>query len=453
MIKARILIIDDNKQILESVKLLLKDEFTDIDALPSPSRLREMLWKNEYDVILLDMNFIKGETSGNEGLFWLDEIKKIDPYLPVILITAYGDIELAVKTIQKGATDFIAKPWDPEKLILTIKNIYKLRRSNIEVRKLRNNQNQLKEDIEKDFRLFHTSSAIMNSIMKVVEKVASTEINVLILGENGTGKELIAREIHRRSSRKHNIFVSVDVASLSENLFESEMFGHIKGAFTGAIDDRTGRFETANEGTLFLDEVGNIPFPLQAKLLHAIQNKVITRVGDNRPINIDIQLISATNMPLEQMVKDKTFREDLYYRLNTITIKLPALRERENDIFELASYFTGLYSKKYNKENIRLGNSAMKLLQNYSWPGNIRELKHCIERAVILSEDNILSSDDLQLSKSGLLSPKIFQRLEDVEKNTIMRTLEKCNGNYSKAAKVLDISRTTLYSKIQKYGI
>ncbi len=453
MIPANVLIIDDNIQILESLVLLLKDEFGQIDTITRPSRIPEMLWRQDYDVVLLDMNFATGETTGNEGIFWLNEIRKTDPLMPIILITAYGDIELAVKAIREGASDFITKPWDPEKLIITLKNACHLRRSKQEVNKLKNRQQQLSEDIERDHRMFHGSSEVMNVLMNTLSKVAETDANVLILGENGTGKELIAREIHKQSKRGENIFIGVDVASLSENLFESEMFGHVKGAFTNAQEDRTGRFENAHEGTLFLDEIGNIPLSLQAKLLQVIQNREVIRVGDSRPVGIDIRLITATNKPLKHMIKEGTFREDLYYRLNTVSIEVPPLRERGEDVIHLAAIFLEQYSRKYDKPGLRMNTRARNRVLEYPWPGNVRELKHTLEKAAILSEHPVLGPEDLHLFDSHVLRQDNSFKLEDVEKRAIIRALEKCGGNHSKASKMLDISRTTLYAKLKRYGI
>ncbi|MBW2216392.1 MAG: sigma-54-dependent Fis family transcriptional regulator, partial [Deltaproteobacteria bacterium] len=445
--------IDDNTQILESLRLLLKDEFKTIDIVPKPSRIHEMLWRNTYDIILLDMNFAMGETSGNEGIFWLNEIKKTDPLLPVILITAYGDIELAVKAIREGATDFITKPWDPEKLIITLKNAYNLRKSGQEVKKLKDRQQQLSEDLEREHRMFQGSSEVMKGLLTTVSRVAATDANILILGENGTGKEVIAREIHRLSNRSEHIFVGVDVASLSESLFESEMFGHVKGAFTDARDDRVGRFENAHEGSLFLDEIGNIPLPIQAKLLQVIQNRELIRVGDHTPIQIDIRLITATNRPLKKMVSEGSFREDLYYRLNTVAIEVPPLRDRGEDIVILGKLFLEQYSRKYNKPKLKLSNSALQKLRDYSWPGNVRELKHSMERAVIMGESSRLGPDDLLLFDRNEPTGNHSFRLDDVERQTIVRVVDKCRGNHSKAAQMLDISRTTLYAKLKKYGI
>ena len=453
MIPARILIIDDNIQILESLRILLKDDFKEIDLVTKPSRLPEMLWRNSYDIVMLDMNFATGETSGNEGIFWLNEIKKTDPSMPVILITAYGDIELAVKAVRKGATDFITKPWDPEKLIVTLKNTYRLRKSGQEVKKLKNRQQQLSADLDRNYQMYQGSSLAMRELMDTLNKVAGTDASVLILGENGTGKELIAREIHRRSKRADQIFVGVDLASITESLFESEMFGHVKGAFTDAKEDRSGRFENANEGTLFLDEIGNVPLSIQAKLLQVIQNRELIRVGDNRPVSIDIRLITATNKPLKKMISEGSFREDLFYRLNTVTIEVPPLRERKEDIIHLANYFLEQYSRKYDKPGLLIGGKARERLQEYPWPGNVRELKHTMERGVILGKNSALGPEDLHLFDSSERVETDSFRLDDVERRTIFRVLEKCRGNHSKAAQMLNISRTTLYAKLKKYGI
>jgi len=453
MLPAHILVIDDNVQILESLRLLLKDEFETIDILTKPSRIHEMLWRNSYYVVMLDMNFAMGETSGNEGIFWLNEIKKRDPLLPVILITAYGDIELAVKAIHEGATDFITKPWDPEKLIVTLSNAYRLRKSNQEVRKLKNKQQHLTEDLDREYKMLHGSSDPMKLLMNTVERVAATDANVLILGENGTGKEVIAREIHRRSNRSDQIFVGVDMGSLSESLFESEMFGHVQGAFTDAKDDRTGRFEAADEGTLFLDEIGNIPPSMQAKLLQVIQSRELIRVGDHQTIKIDIRLIAATNRSLKQMVKEGTFREDLYYRLNTVAIQVPPLRERGEDVLLLGKTFLDHYGRKYNKPGVALNHKARQKLREYPWPGNVRELKHTMERAVILCEGQTLGPNDLRLFEAQNPPQEPSFKLDEVEQRTILSVMEKCRGNHTRAAKMLDISRTTLYAKLKKYGI
>ncbi len=455
MKRGNILIADHKEQILNSLSILLKDEFAMVNTIRSPKWIPEHFARNTYDVVLLDMNFKPGDSTGNEGIFWLKEILKLDPQAVVIMITAYGDIELAVKAIKQGATDFIQKPWDPEKLLITLKNAYSLRSSKIELNQMREKQNQLSMDIDSGFRMITGPSEKMMEIINTVNKVARTDANVLILGENGTGKELIAREIHRKSNRAGNVFITVDVASLSETLFESEMFGHLKGAFTDAKEDRAGRFEIANGGTLFLDEIGNLSLSLQAKLLHAIQNRQVTRVGSSKPVPVNIRLITATNKPIMSMVSDNTFREDLYYRLNTIKLELPPLRERREDIPHLAEAFLKEYGRKYDKSFLKFNSNAMDKLCSYAWPGNIRELKHTIEKAVILCENHFLKPEDLYLFSTGMVrtDKDYSSKLADVERNTIIQVLDECRGNYSKAAKILDISRTTLYAKIKKYGL
>jgi len=451
----KILIIDDNLQILNSLKILLDDEFKMVETVRNPNQIPELLWRESWDIILLDMNFTRGSTSGNEGLFWLSEIKKSDPAALIILITAYGDIGLAVKGIKLGATDFITKPWDSEKLLVTLHNTFELRRSKLEINALLNSQKQLSEDIDRAHRMITGSSGVMRDLISTVIKVAGTEANVLILGENGTGKEMIAREIHRKSTRSDRIFSAVDVASVSESLFESEMFGHVKGAFTDAKEERTGRIENANGGTLFLDEIGNLSLSLQAKLLQVIQNHEVIRVGSSKPVPVDVRLITATNKPIREMVKEQVFREDLYYRLNTIEIIVPPVRERQEDIYELAEFFLKEYALKYEKPFLKITAKAMEKLLGYSWPGNVRELRHSIEKSVILCDKKNIEPEDLFLSRETSIDPSVQNslKLTDVEKNAIIKVIEECRGNYSRAAKILDISRTTLYAKLKKYGL
>lgn len=448
--KAKLLIIDDNSQILDALKILLKSEFEEIITSRNPNLIPSLLYENNIDIILLDMNFKSGDNSGNEGMFWLREIKKTDPSAVVIMITAYGDIDLAVKAIKEGATDFIAKPWEAEKLIITLHNALELKKSKAEIKQLKDRQKHLNGDIEKQFQLFRGKSESMSRIFKTIEKVAKTEANVMILGENGTGKEVIAHEIHRQSSRFEDVFLGVDLGSISESLFESEMFGHIKGAFTDAREDRQGRFESASGGTLFLDEIGNLSMNMQGKLLAALQNRQIVRVGANKPIPIDIRLITATNKNPETLVKQNLFREDLLFRINTIQIELPPLRERIEDIPGLADYFLNYYALKYDKPLLKISLNAYEKLKQYRWPGNIRELKHTIEKAVILSDSTILEPADFYFKTEGKFMNEIKQNfsLSDVEKETIQTALKQCNGNYTKAAKMLGISRTTLYSKL-----
>jgi len=450
-----ILIVDDNTQILNALQLLLKSEFAAVTCIKNPNQIPALMYASSYDIILLDMNFRSGDSSGNEGLFWLSEILKRDPLAVVIMITAYGDINLAVRAIKEGATDFIAKPWEAEKLIITLKNAVKLRKSGMEVQKLQGKQQQLTEDIEKQFRMFRGTSKRMEEVYRTIEKVALTDANVLIIGENGTGKEVMAREIHRRSKRVSEIFLAVDMGSLSETLFESEMFGHVKGSFTDAREDRAGRFEIATGGTLFLDEIGNLTMPAQAKLLGALQNREITRLGSNRPVPFDIRLICATNKRPDELVALNLFREDLLFRINTIQIEIPPLRERKEDIPGLADYFLAQYTARYEKPLMRMTGAAYDALMNFHWPGNIRELKHTIEKAVILCDSSVLKPEDLSLRQKAMPEPdsECLTSLRDIEKKAIAGALEKCRGNISQAAKMLDISRTTLYAKMKDYGL
>ncbi len=451
----KILIVDDNLQILNSLQLLLKPEFEAITLLKNPNQIPALLYSGNYDIILLDMNFKSGDSSGNEGIFWLSEILKRDPQAVVIMITAYGDINLAVRAIKEGATDFIAKPWEAEKLIVTLKNALRLRNSGMEVQKLQVKQQQMNEDIEKQFKIFRGSSKVMEEIYKTVEKVAQTDANILIIGENGTGKEVIAREIHRRSNRAADIFLAVDMGSISETLFESEMFGHLKGSFTDAREDRAGRFETASGGTLFMDEISNLTLPTQGKLLGVLQNREITRVGSSKSIPIDIRLVSATNKNPAVLVQQNLFREDLLFRINTIQIALPPLRERKEDIPGLADYFLSQYAAKYGKPLLKVNGAAYDALVQHTWAGNIRELKHTIEKAVILCDSNVLKPGDFALKDKIIMTPgeTMLSSLFDIEKDAIIKALEKCRGNVSLAARILDISRTTLYAKMREYGI
>ncbi|MFC2115549.1 sigma-54-dependent transcriptional regulator [Bacteroidota bacterium] len=449
-----ILIIDDDRDILFTARVVLKKQFGNIQTETNPEKIIPRLMKDSYDVILLDMNFSTGATSGREGMKWLREIMKAEPSSHVVMMTAYGDIDLAVKAMQEGASDFIVKPWDNQKLLATIVNAFRLHKSEKEIIELRKKQELLHRDMDQEFSEIIGSSSRMKLVLDTVNKVAATDANVLILGENGTGKELIARALHRESKRADEIFVSVDLGAIPETLFESELFGHVRGAFTDAREDRSGRFEVASGGTLFLDEIGNLSLPLQAKLLSAIQNRVINRVGSSRETPIDIRLISATNMPLYNMVQEKSFREDLLYRINTVEIKIPALRERQTDIPALAEHFTRMYARKYNKEGIILKNEAHQKLVDYQWPGNIRELQHVIERAIILSDSDILKPSDLLISQHTV-NPSLTKgfRMQEVERETIRYALEKYRYNISKAAEELGMARTTLYRKMAKYGI
>ncbi len=452
--KGNILIVDDNRQILNSLNILLKSEFESIETLQNPNLIPNKLQGGQFDVIMLDMNFAAGRTTGNEGIFWLREIIKSDPLAIVILITAYGDIELAVKSIKEGATDFITKPWDAEKLIITLKNAVELRHSKLEIKKLKGKKEELTSEIDRHYQMFVGQSKAFSQIVSTIEKVARTDANILLTGENGTGKEVVAREIHRRSKRAKEVFVSADMGSLTETLFESEMFGHIRGSFTDAKTDRAGRFEAASGGTLFLDEIGNLSMSLQAKLLVTLQNRQIIKVGSNKPIDIDIRLICATNKSLPEMVVNNTFREDLLYRINTIQIDLPPLRARTDDIAGLADYFLKHYATKYDKASLTIHEKAYEQLESYHWPGNIRELKHTIEKAVILCDADMLHVDDFFFrTSSSVRDAPSSLKIEEVEKWAIEEVLRKSKGNLSRAADMLDISRTTLYAKMNKYQI
>lgn len=450
--KAKILIVDDNKEILIALKLFLSDYFDQVITETNPNKIPAYAEKKDIDLYILDMNFAAGQNTGNEGIYWMKQILKSDPEAVTIFITAYGDIELSVKAIKQGATDFIQKPWDDEKLLGTILSAYKLRKSKLEIQKLKNRQQHLSEAVSGQYTLFIGKSRSMNKVWKTVQKVAATDANILILGENGTGKELIAREIHKLSKRAEEIFVKVDVAALSDTLFESELFGHKKGAFTDARADRTGRFELANGGTLFLDEIGNISLTQQSKLLTVLQNREITRIGSNTLIPVDIRLVCATNKPLNQMTENGEFREDLLYRINTIQIEIPPLRDRPEDIPLLAGLFLDKIMRKYHKDNLSISEQAMNKLFTYSWPGNIRELEHIIEKAVIMAEGKVLTKDDFIFS--GQKAQEISTlNIEENEKQLIQKALERHGNNQSLASKELGISRKTLYNKLKKHGL
>nr|WP_299343083.1 sigma-54 dependent transcriptional regulator [Allomuricauda sp.] len=451
MIDAKILVIDDNKSVLSALDILLQFEYKSVQTLFNPNQISSFPNMQEIDIVLLDMNFSAGVNTGNEGLFWLNEIKKKSPNTSVIMMTAYGAVDLAVQALKKGAADFILKPWNNERLLTTVRSAYELRKSKQEIHKLKKKESSLKQVINDDKNLIIGNSKALTSVLNLVRKVAKTDVNVLITGENGTGKELIARELHRLSSRKDEVFIGVDMGSIAENLFESELFGHLKGSFTDAKEDRTGKFEAAHQGTLFLDEMGNLSLQMQAKLLSAIQNKSIVRVGSNKSISVDIRLICATNCNLEQMVADGLFREDLLYRINTIHIEVPPLREREGDILILADFFLKRFANKYDKPGLRINSSAQEKLLEYNWPGNVRELQHTMERAIILSEGNVLKPSDFLLhAKPSQTLGDGPTTLDEMEQRMISRALEQNSGNYSAAAEQLGISRQTLYNKLKK---
>jgi two-component system, NtrC family, response regulator HydG len=447
---ASILIIDDDPDVLTAVRLLLKTDVKDVVTEKNPENIRWHLSKDDFDIILLDMNFTSSINTGNEGLFWLKEIRKIKPDAAVIMITAYGDIDLAVRSLKEGASDFVVKPWHNEKLIGTIKEILKRKGNKPGALPLLNTDSIVGKELLGE-------SEAMQQIFYKIEKIAPTDANILILGENGTGKDLIAKAIHQQSLRAHGPFVKVDVGALTETLFESELFGHKKGAFTDAREDRIGRFEAAGSGTLFLDEIGNIPLHLQAKLLSVLQNRQVIRLGSNESIPIDIRLICATNVPLSELANETRFRKDLIYRINTVEITVPPLRKRGNDIILLARHFSRLYSNKYMKPLLELDTKAMEKLLSHHYPGNVRELQYIIERAVIMSDGNVLQAGDLLFSpiESTMVmeTEDAEMKLSDVEKNTILKVIEKHNGNITRAAKELGLTRTALYRRLSKYDI
>jgi DNA-binding NtrC family response regulator len=450
----KILIVDDNRNVLTALRILLSNTFETVVPLQSPNGIHAAMRDAHPDITLLDMNFSAGINSGNEGLFWLQEIKKLDPDMPVVLFTAYADIDLAVKALKLGASDFVVKPWDNSKLVATLQSALALRESRREVKRLRERQTVLHDEINHENDVCWGISAQMKNLRLLLEKVARTDANILITGENGTGKEVVAREIHRLSLRHAEALITVDMGAVAETLFESELFGHVRGAFTDAHADRAGKFEAADRGTLFLDEIGNLPLPLQAKLLTAVQSRRIVRVGGNAPVEVNIRLVCATNRDLPAMVAAGSFREDLLYRINTIQVEIPALRERRDDIPLLADFFLRRYSQKYHKSDLILSPTAIGKLQNYAWPGNVRELQHAVEKAVILSDNQTLAPDDFLLNRQPSASACTEAKtIEEAEKILVENALIRNNNNLTVAADELGISRPTLYSKIKKYGL
>ena len=439
-----ILIVDDNKGVLEALQLLLKPYFEEIHTLASPATLTSVLRQGTWQVVLLDMNFKAGINSGNEGLYWLQQIKRSHPALPVVLFTAYADIDLAVRGIKEGAADFIVKPWDNNRLVETL----------LQAAQTMPSAGSSPAPATNAHNMFWGNSPAMKELHQLVEKVATTDANILITGENGTGKEMLAREIHALSGRRQGPMVSVDMGAISETLFESELFGHMKGSFTDAHTDRAGKFEAAEGGTLFLDEIGNLPYHLQAKLLTVLQRRSVVRVGSNRPIPVNIRLICATNRDLQASVQRGEFREDLLYRINTIHIEIPSLRQRTEDIVPLAQLFIHRYCLRYGKEDMQLTQEACDRLTQYPWPGNIRELEHTIEKAVIISEEDILPASLFKLSQQAS-KPADAQvsTLEEMERQMIQKAMQNCNGNLSAVAAQLGITRQTLYNKMKKYGL
>lgn len=453
----KILVVDDNEDILFALKLLLKSHVELVHTTANPNDIPDLLGKTDYDVILLDMNFTKDAISGQEGLSWLERILDIDPTSIVVFITAYGDAEKAVKAIKAGATDFVLKPWQNEKLIATVSSAVKLKQSQKQVTDLKQRQKEISNVMDSPFHDFIGNSDAMLEVFNTIKKVAQTDANVLILGENGTGKELVARALHRDSPRNDEVFISVDLGSIAETLFESELFGHEKGAFTDAKKDKPGRFEVASGGTLFLDEIGNLSLPLQAKLLTVIERREVVRVGANKSKPIDVRLISATNSNIHNAVNEGNFRQDLLYRINTVEIHLPPLRERYGDIPLLANHFLGVYSKKYKKAIKGISAEAIKKLESYAWPGNVRELQHAIERAIIMSDSSVLQADDFFLSSQkaakGVSMELDTNNLDEVERIIITKVLKQSQGNITQAANELGITRTSLYRRMEKYDL
>jgi DNA-binding NtrC family response regulator len=452
----KILVVDDDEDVLQAARLFLKQHVQLVHTEKDPQKIASSIKNTTYDVILLDMNFTRDVTSGREGFYWLDKIFEIDPAAVVILITAFGDVDLAVRAIKEGASDFILKPWSNEKLLATLSSALNLRRSRLELANLKSKQQQLFANLDQPFHDFIGSSPAMRQVFDTIQKVAKTDANVLILGENGTGKELVARALHRNSLRASEVFISVDMGAISETLFESELFGHKKGAFTDAKEDRIGRFELASGGTLFLDEIGNLPLFLQSKILRVLESREVIRLGENKSRSIDIRLICATNMLIHDMVESKEFRQDLLYRVNTVEIRLPPLRERQEDTPRLTEYFLNIYCNKYKKPSKKVSAAALEKLTAYRWPGNVRELQHAIERAVILSESRELQPRDFFFTIPGK-DPRelVFDNfnLDEVEKAVVRQVVEKYKGNISKAAKELGLTRTSLYRRLEKYGI
>ncbi len=453
--KGKILIVDDHKQVLKALIQLLEPEFDSITGISNPNQIISYINREEFDVILLDMNFSAGVNTGNEGIYWLNRILKSDASAVVVMITAYADVNLAVRAIKEGATDFVVKPWDNNKLITTLQAAFKLRQSKVENKRLRDRQKQLNKGISKQGGPLIGKSQVMEDVLQVISKVAKTDANVLVIGENGTGKELIVREIHTISRRAEEAFISIDIGTIAETLFESEMFGHVKGAFTDAREDKTGWFETASGGTLFLDEIGNLSLTMQSKLLAAIQNRIIYKVGSKTPIPFDIRLICATNKNLEEMVSKNLFREDLYYRINTIVIEIPPLRDRGEDIILLAEHFLKEYAGKYEKFYLKFSHKTLDKLMKYSWPGNVRELRHTVEKAVILCDSDVLTPDDFFISHQAQQTihqenPSTFA---EIEKKAVETALRNNNGNVLKASKELGLARQTMYNKMQKYNL
>ena len=445
---AKILIVDDDVDVLSAAKLLLKRHFSQIDIEKNPEKIPFLITNGAYDVVLLDMNFTRDLSSGREGFQWLDRILDIDSQAVVVLFTAYGDIEMAVRAIKVGAVDFVLKPWDNDKLLAVIQNAFELKLNK------KNSKNEVKKPKAVNNLLVESQNQTTKQVIETASRVAMTDANILILGENGTGKTQLAQLIHQHSNRSEKPFVTVDLGALSESLFESELFGHVKGAFTDAKEERAGRFEEAQGGTIFLDEIGNLSLGMQAKLLTVIQNKTVTRVGSNKIRPTDVRIVCATNKSISEMVDSKAFRQDLLYRINTIELTIPPLRERPEDIVPLAEHFLKLFSKQYKRVLSGISAALSKQLQRYSWPGNVRELQHAIERAVILTQHQSLQPEDFFLNeKSNDTKFADAFQIEEMEKVMVIKSLKKFNGNITEAARELGLSRAALYRRMEKYGV
>lgn len=447
-----ILIVDDDPEVLLAAELVLKKSFQSVMTASDPARIRDLLTQHAFDVLLLDMNFSKGETSGREGIDWLRITRSIAPDTKVVLMTAYGGVEAAVNAIREGAADFVVKPWDNAKLIATVSAVSQLARVDREVTTLRRRQRTLNEYLGRDVDSIIGDSPGLKQVLSSIDKVARTDANVLILGENGTGKELVARAIHRQSLRREQAFISVDLGAIAESLFAAELFGHRRGAFTDAREDRAGRFEVASGGTLFLDEIGNLSLPAQAKLLGALETMTITRVGSDRPIKVDARVICATNLTSAELRAPARFRQDLLYRINTIEIEIPPLRERVGDIPLIVAHYAQLFARKYNRPELRLDEEVLTRLKDYSWPGNVRELRHTIERLVIMSDHGVPLLDGLLPAPQTSAAPETLN-LRSLEKQAIQKAIAQHQGNLSKAAQALGLGRSTLYRKMMQYGI
>lgn len=456
--QGHILVVDDDEDILTASRLLLRRQFTNVDVCNDPAQIPELLAANRFDAVLLDMNFGPGESSGVQGLEWLERILGIDPDLVVVMITAHGGVDTVVEAMKRGATDFVAKPWQNEKVVATLSAAVELHQRRVEANTLKQTNQTLVEATTRRGDPIIGTSTEMNEVLSLVSRAAPTDANVMILGENGTGKELIARELHRQSSRSDKVFISIDLGAVSESLFESELFGHKKGAFTGAATDRLGRFQAADGGTLFLDEIGNLALHLQTKLLSVLEQRIVTPVGSDKGQEVDVRIVCATNVPRSDLADESRFRQDLLFRLNTVEITLPPLRDRREDIFPIAEHFADLYAKKYGNPAKRFSELAREALEAYSWPGNVRALRHAIERAVILSTNAKLEPVDLQLNTVTTAAPAVASgtpqlNLEHLEKSTIEEALQKHAFNISKASKELGLTRASLYRRMEKHDL